>query len=146
MIYHDKNNIEYSFDEYLKKTDVQFILFLSRFLIDSEKRYWLTNMTHLYVMSTTNLFHLEGSSKSNRVKKSRNQSVRSSASRYEFRSISNIFQSKRLYRLAVTIYLSSNALCYQFSALIESFNTLEMSVVSTSIDRLSETTRAKKNT
>ena len=40
MIYHDRSNIEYSFDEYSKKTDVQFILFLSRLFIDSEKRYW----------------------------------------------------------------------------------------------------------
>ena len=40
MIYHDRSNIEYSSDEYSKKTDVQFILFLSRLFIDSEKRYW----------------------------------------------------------------------------------------------------------
>ena len=40
MIYHDKNNIEYSSDKYSKKTDVQLILFLSRLFIDSEKRYW----------------------------------------------------------------------------------------------------------
>ena len=82
---------------------------------------WLTNMTHLYVMSTTNLFHLEGSSRWNRVKRSRNQSARRSASRHEFRPISNIFQSKRLYRPAITIYLSSNALCYQSFAFIKSF-------------------------
>ena len=81
----------------------------------------LTNMTHLYVMSTTNLFHLEGPFRWNRVKRSRNLS-RSCASGHEFRPISNIFQSKRLYRPAITFYLSSNALCYQPFAFIESFN------------------------
>ena len=63
-----------------------------------------------------------------------------------FEKISNICQLKRLYRPAITIYLSTYALCYQFSAFIESFNTSEMSVVSTSIDCLSETTKAKENT
>ena len=84
----------------------------------------LTNMTHLYVMSTTNLFHLEGPFRWNRAKRSRNL-PRSCAPRHEFRPISNIFQSKRLYRPAVAIYLSSNALCYQPPAPIESFNTQE---------------------
>ena len=47
-------------------------------------------MTHLYVVSTTNLFHLEGPSRWNRVKRSRNMS-RSCASKHEFWTISNIF-------------------------------------------------------
>ena len=103
-------------------------------------------MTHLYVMSTMNLFHLEYSFDETKSRDLEINLSRNCASSHEFRTISNIFQLKRLYRPAITIYLSSNALCYQSFALIESFNTSEMSVVSTSIDRLNETTRAKENT
>ena len=71
---------------------------------------------------------------------------RNRTSSHEFREIFNIFQLKRLYRLAITIYLlSSYALCYQSFALIESFES-KISVISTSIDRLKETTKAKENT
>ena len=40
MIYHDRSNMKYSSNEYSKKANIQFILFLNRLLIDFEKRYW----------------------------------------------------------------------------------------------------------
>ena len=86
IIYHVRNKQLNVLSEYSFKKDVQSILFFSRLLTSIETRYWsielkivdfvwilkkirhlmkfsrLANMTHLYVMSTTNLFHLEGPS------------------------------------------------------------------------------------
>ena len=44
MIYHDKSNSEYSSEKYLKKIDIQFILFLSRLLTNPETKYWSTEL------------------------------------------------------------------------------------------------------
>ena len=102
---------------YRKNFEKQF----SSIIIKEKNR--LANKTHLYVVPTTNLFYLEGLSRWNRAKRSRNQSARSSASRHEFRQISNIFELKRLYRPAATIYLLlSYALCYQPSAPTKPFD------------------------
>ena len=56
----------------------------------------LANMTHLYVVPATNLFHLEGPSRWNRAKRSRNL-PRSCAPGHEFRTISNIFNRRSAY-------------------------------------------------
>ena len=65
----------------------------------------LTKMTHLYVMSTTNLFYLKDSSSETESRDLKINLLRSCSSSHEFRTISNIFQLKRLYRPAITIYL-----------------------------------------
>ena len=130
----------------IKKSDYIFLkVYRSIALLNTmNKMLRLANMTHLYVVPTTNLFHLEGPFGETEPRGLGINLPRSCASGHEFRTISNICQLKRLYRPAVTIYLSSYALCYQPFALIESFD--EMSAVSTSIDRLNETTRAKEST
>ena len=44
MIYHDKNDMKYSSDEYSKKVNIQLILFFSRLLTDFEKKYWFIEL------------------------------------------------------------------------------------------------------
>ena len=83
----------------------------------------LTNMIHLYVMSTTNLFHLEDSSSETESRDLGINLLEVVHRGTNFAQYFNIFQSKRLYRPAITIYLLSNVSCYQSFALIESFNT-----------------------
>ena len=100
-------------------------------------------MTHRYVVPTTNLFHLEGPSSGTESRDLGINLPRSCASSHEFRTISNIFQLKRLYRLAITIYLSRMRSAISF--LHSSNHSTKMNVVSTSIDRMNETTKAKKN-
>ena len=51
----------------------------------------LINKTHLYVMSTTNLFHLEDSSDKTELKDLKINVSRKCASSHEFRKISNMF-------------------------------------------------------
>ena len=105
----------------------------------------LTNKTHLYVMSTTNLFYLEDSSRWNRVKRSKNQSVSKLCIE------SWISQNIEHFSTKASIHARDHDLFITVCALLLVFYThriirLEISVVSTSIDRLNKTTKAKENT
>ena len=44
MIYHDKTDEKYSIEEFFKKSNIQFILFLSRLLTNSKRKYWSTEL------------------------------------------------------------------------------------------------------
>ena len=44
MIYHVKNNVNWDDKEYSSRKSIEFILFLNRFLIDVEIRYWSTEL------------------------------------------------------------------------------------------------------
>ena len=127
-----------------RNTSLQICILIRYFLFNTSKL-GLANKTHLYAVPATNLFYLEGPS-----------------DRIEPRDLginlpgvvhrgTNSAKYRTFFNRSVYIGQRSRSIyhrmpCYQSPAPIEPFNTSEMSAVSTSIGRLSETTRAKENT